>query len=80
MCLSLPGTVLELSAPKALVETAGVRRWYGSLLHPDLRVGDRVLVHAGQVLDVVDEETARDMENVIAELTRRSLELANLTM
>ncbi len=80
MCLILPGTVLELREPLALVETAGVRRWHGFLLHPDLHVGDSVLVHAGQVLEVVGEQTTRDMENAIAELTQLSLKLANLTM
>lgn len=69
MCLSLPGTVIELREPMALVDTAGVARWCNSLMLPELKVGDRVLVHAGLVLEVLDAEVAREMEIGFAELT-----------
>jgi hydrogenase expression/formation protein HypC len=69
MCLSLPGTVLELKGPQALVEIAGSRRWCNALMLPELKVGDRVLVHAGLVLEVVDPDAARDMESLMLEMT-----------
>jgi hydrogenase expression/formation protein HypC len=68
MCLSLPGRVERLEGPRALVDTAGVKRWCNSLMHPDLKVGDRVLLHAGLVLEVVSEEQAREMEATFIEL------------
>lgn len=68
MCLSLPGRVLRLQGPMALVDTAGVSRWSNALMFPDLEVGDRVLLHAGLVIEVVSEEQARDMEATFAEL------------
>lgn len=68
MCLSLPGRVVSLQGPLAMVDSAGVTRRCNSLMHPDLKVGDRVLVHAGLVLEVVSEERAREMEEIFAEL------------
>jgi hydrogenase expression/formation protein HypC len=68
MCLSLPGRVLRLQGPMALVDTAGVTRWCNALMHPDLQVGDRVLLHAGLVLEVVTEEHAREIESAFTEL------------
>jgi hydrogenase expression/formation protein HypC len=68
MCLSLPGRVLSLEGPMALVETAGTRRWCNGLLQPDLKVGDRVLLHAGLVVEVVTDEHAREIECAFEEL------------
>lgn len=68
MCLSLPGRVERLEGPRALVDTAGVKRWCNSLMYPDLQVGDRVLLHAGLVIEIVSEERAREIESVFAEL------------
>ena len=72
MCLTLPGRVLELRGPTALVETAGVRRWCNALMQPDLKVDDRVLLHAGLVIEVVTEEHAREIESAFAELDATS--------
>jgi hydrogenase expression/formation protein HypC len=68
MCLSLPGRVERLEGPRALVETAGVKRWCNALMYPDLQIGDRVLLHAGLVIEVVSEEHAREIESAFTEL------------
>jgi hydrogenase expression/formation protein HypC len=68
MCLSLPGRVERLEGPRALVDTAGVMRWCNSLMYPDLKVGDRVLLHAGLVIEIVTEEHAREIEDTFSEL------------
>jgi hydrogenase expression/formation protein HypC len=68
MCVSLPGRVVSLRGPMALVETAGVERWCNALAYPELEPGDRVLVHAGLVVHVVSEEQAREAEAAFAEL------------
>jgi hydrogenase expression/formation protein HypC len=68
MCLSLPGRVVRLDGPRALVDTAGVMRWCNSLMFPDLQVDDRVLLHAGLVIEVVSEEHAREIETAFSEL------------
>lgn len=68
MCPSLPGRVLRLDGRMALVETAGVTRWCNGLMHPDLKAGDRVLLHGGLVFEVVTEEYAREIERAFEEL------------
>lgn len=69
MCLSLPGRVEILEGPRALVDTAGVKRWCNSLMYPDLQVGDRVLLHAGLVIEIVNEERALEIESAFQELS-----------
>jgi hydrogenase expression/formation protein HypC len=68
MCVSLPGTVLSLRAPMALIDTVGVQRWCNALAWPELERGDRVLLHAGLVVRVLTEEEAREAEAAFAEL------------
>jgi hydrogenase expression/formation protein HypC len=68
MCVSLPGRVVSVQGPAALIETAGFGRWCNALLHPELEPGDRVLVHAGVVMQVISEEQAREIEAAFAEL------------
>jgi hydrogenase expression/formation protein HypC len=68
MCVSLPGRVVSLRGPMALVETVGVERWCNALLYPQLVLGDRVVLHAGLVIQVLSEEQAREAEAAFAEL------------
>jgi hydrogenase expression/formation protein HypC len=68
MCLSLPGRVVSLCGPMALVETAGIERWSNALAYPELEPGDRVLLHAGLVVRVLTDEEARETEAAFAEL------------
>lgn len=68
MCVSLPGTVITVNGPLALVDTAGVERWCNALAYPELQVGDRVLLHAGLVVEIITEEQARAAEEAFAEL------------
>jgi hydrogenase expression/formation protein HypC len=68
MCLSMPGRVESLEGPRALVDTAGVKRWCNALMYPDLQIGDRVLLHAGLVIEIVSEERALEIENAFEEL------------
>jgi hydrogenase expression/formation protein HypC len=68
MCVSLPGRVVSLRGPMALVETVGVERWCNALAYPDLEPGDRVLLHAGLVVRVLTDDEARATEAAFAEL------------
>jgi hydrogenase expression/formation protein HypC len=72
MCISLPGTVVAVQGPAALIETGGRGRWCNALLQPDIEPGDRVLVHAGLVVEVLSPERAREIEEAFAELADRS--------
>jgi hydrogenase expression/formation protein HypC len=68
MCISLPGRIVSLRGPMALVETAGVERWCNALAYPELEPGDRVLLHAGLVVRILSEDEARETEAAFAEL------------
>ena len=68
MCLSLPGRVLSIRDSMVLVETAGIRRWVGAFLYPEIEAGDMVLVHAGLVVNVLDADEARDIKAAFVEL------------
>lgn len=70
MCVSLLGRVVSVQGTAAVVEIAGVSRSCNALFEPELRAGDRVLVHAGLVLCVLPEEEARQIEEDFAELHR----------
>ena len=62
MCLAVPGIVLDLRADGDLrmgrVDFGGVRREVCLDFVPEARPGDRVLVHAGFALRVLDPDAA----------------------
>lgn len=65
MCVSIPGRVVAVEGPAAVVVVKGVERRYNALLCPDLQVGQPVLVNAGLVLQVLAEDEARDIEALL---------------
>lgn len=67
MCVALPGVVEEVYEETALVNFSGNRVEAASGLI-DVSVGDRVLVHAGCILQIVSQSEAEEMENLFAEL------------
>ena len=68
MCVALPGTVLEVQDRKnCLVDFSGNQVMTDCRFVP-VTVGDKVLVHAGCVLQKIDEEEFRDMEELFAAL------------
>lgn len=70
MCISVPGRVISVDGPAALVDVAGAQRRYNALLEANLHPGDWVLVHAGFVLRVLPEAEVREIEETFAELDR----------
>ena len=67
MCVALPGTVLEVKERQAVVDFSGNRVEARAGL-VDVMPGDRVLVHAGCILQKVSAEEAEEMERLFAEL------------
>ena len=68
MCVSRPGRVLRRLGDTVEVEIGGERRLCSALTRPEVRAGDRVLVHANLVLTILTEEEAADMEEIVAEV------------
>lgn len=68
MCLAVPGRVVEMNGPIALVDFGGVRRRIAVSLTPQVQVGEFVLVHAGYAIQVVDVEEAERQLELIREV------------
>ncbi len=59
MCLAVPMKIVEINGLEAVAELQGVRRKVRLDLVDGCRVGDYVLIHAGFVIEKLDEEQAR---------------------
>jgi hydrogenase expression/formation protein HypC len=68
MCVALPGTVKELNDGFAVVDFSGntVNAATGLV---DVAVGDKVLVHAGCIIQKVQKEEAEELEELFSVLT-----------
>ncbi len=68
MCVALPGEVKEIKDGFAVVDFSGntVNAATGLV---DVAVGDRVLVHAGCIIQKVQKEEAEELEELFAELS-----------
>ncbi len=61
MCLAVPMQVIKITGDSAMVEYEGTRREVRlDLVDPKPVVGDYVIIHAGFVLHLIDEEEARE--------------------
>ena len=66
MCVAYPGKVIELHPRTAMVD------FHGNLVEArtglvDVNVGDRVLVHAGCILQKVSEQEALELDQLMEE-------------
>ncbi len=62
MCLAVPMTVTKVEGMTAYAEANGLTAEVSLMLAPDVAVNDKVLVHAGFVIEKLDEEAAREIE------------------
>ena len=62
MCLAVPMTIKRVEGNRALAEAYGVERFVNIVMMPEVSVGDRVIIHAGFVIERLDPESAREME------------------
>jgi hydrogenase expression/formation protein HypC len=68
MCLSIPGQVVSINEEIAKISVGGSEVEAGIQLLEEVEVGDFVLVHSGFALQVISEEEAEKMLEVIREL------------
>ncbi len=68
MCLAVPMTIVKIEGMRAIAENRGVEREVNITLVPDIKLHEKVLVHAGFAIEQVDEETAREIEEMLEEL------------
>lgn len=67
MCIAVPGRVVSITGGRAKVDFSG------NLIEADVRLvdakpGDYVLVHAGCAIEVMKEQQAKDLAELLAEI------------
>ena len=67
MCVALPGRVVELNGTKATVDFSGntVEAEAGLV---EVKIGDRVLVHAGCIIQTMNDAEADELEDLFREI------------
>ncbi len=67
MCVALPGTVVKVNGRTATVDFSGntVEAEAGLV---KIKPGDKVLVHAGCILQVLADEESKELEELFKEL------------
>lgn len=58
MCLAVPVKVISIKDAEAEVDIGGVGRRISTVLTPEVKVGDYVLLHTGYSITIVDEDEA----------------------
>ena len=75
MCLGIPMQVVEIMPPfRATVETKGVQREVSIALiaDEDLKIGDWLMIHIGNAIAKLDEDSARETLDVLEELSQQT--------
>ncbi|WP_461201399.1 HypC/HybG/HupF family hydrogenase formation chaperone [Anoxybacillus sp. TBDG-1] len=60
MCVGVPAKVLHIEGFSALVDVMGSQMNVGVIFVPEVKIGDYVIVHAGQAMSIIDEQYARE--------------------
>lgn len=68
MCLAIPAKVVTMDGLIAKVDMMGNERVVGIDLVPEVKIGEYVLVHAGFAIEVIDDETAHETEEIWGEI------------
>ena len=75
MCLAVPMKVIELNDNTAKVEVGGTQRTVGlEIIEPKPKIGEYVIVHAGFVINVIDENEAQVILNDFREMLGEEFE------
>jgi hydrogenase expression/formation protein HypC len=73
MCLGIPMQIVEIMPPfRATVEVKGVQRAVSIALiaDEDLKIGDWLMIHIGNAIAKLDENSANETLEVLEELSR----------
>ncbi len=62
MCLAIPMTITKIEGNKAVAESMGVEKTIDVSLTPEVKLDDKVIIHAGFVIEILDPETAKEIE------------------
>jgi hydrogenase expression/formation protein HypC len=68
MCLAIPALILSLDGDSAEVDIGGIQRRIGTMLTPQVKVGDYVLLHTGFSIGILEPNEAEETLAVFREL------------
>lgn len=70
MCLAIPGKVVSLDAEQqqATVDYEGLLRNASTMLLPDAKIDDYVLVHAGFIIQILSQEEGEVLTSLAEEV------------
>ncbi|MFK9093343.1 HypC/HybG/HupF family hydrogenase formation chaperone [Bacillus salipaludis] len=58
MCIGVPAKVVKKMEYSAVVDVMGSQTTVGTIFVPEVKLGQYVIVHAGQAMSIVDETYA----------------------
>lgn len=65
MCLAIPGKIVALNGRTAKIDFNGITR--NAQIFSEAKVGEYALVHAGFVLEIIDEKRADEIITILKE-------------
>jgi len=70
MCLAIPAKIVTIKGTMAKVDMMGNERVVSIDLVPEATIGEYVLVHAGYAIGVIDDESAKETEELLLEVAK----------
>jgi len=70
MCLAIPAKIVTINGSIAKVDMMGNERTVSIDLVPEAGIGEYVLVHAGFAISIIDDESAKETEELLLEVAK----------
>ncbi|HZK85592.1 MAG TPA: HypC/HybG/HupF family hydrogenase formation chaperone [Desulfosporosinus sp.] len=70
MCLAIPAKIITIDGSMAKVDMMGNERRVSIDLAPEVKLGEYVLVHAGFAIGIIDDESAKETEELLLEVAK----------
>lgn len=67
MCLALPGRIVSIQNGYAQIDYNGVSKFASTRFFENSKTGDCVLVHAGFVIQILNQDEGDELEKLIDE-------------
>jgi hydrogenase expression/formation protein HypC len=72
MCLAIPALIKSINGHQAIVDIDGVTREVSTMLTPEAKVGDYVLLHTGYAINVIDAAEAEETLKLLRQMSEAS--------
>jgi hydrogenase expression/formation protein HypC len=70
MCLAIPAKIVTMDGSLAKVDMMRNERVVSIDLIPEVKIGEYVLVHAGFAIGIIDDESAKETEELLLEVAK----------